>query len=827
MERTTLFTEVILPLPVKGTFTYRVPYELNSLVKIGQRVVVQFGKKKIYTGVIYEIHKKAPKNYAVKYILSILDINPIINEPQLIFWNWISEYYMSTLGEVMNVALPSSLKLASESKIKLKKDTIIKLSELNEREIILAESLQDKKKLTLSEASDIAGLKKVIPLIKTMLEKDIIEIEEELTDPYKPKTETFVKLTDEYSENEEKLKEVYDQLEKRAFRQLQILMSYIQLSSTQKDVSRPQLLKNSKASSAQLNALVEKNIFKLYDKTISRLEEYEQLKSPDDINLTEMQNQAMSSIKSGFKEKKVVLLHGVTSSGKTEIYIKLIHETIKRGRQVLYLLPEIALTTQIINRLRKYFGNSVGVYHHRYSKDEKVEIWNKVINSNSDNEKDQYKIILGARSALFLPFYDLGLVIVDEEHDNSFKQFDPAPRYHARDSAVYLASMHNANCILGTATPSLESYFNTKQGKYQLVEIFERYGNIKLPEIIIADIRKETRYKTMKSHFSSLLLEHIKSVLENHKQIILFQNRRGFSLRLECSVCGYIPQCKNCDVTLIYHKYNNHLRCHYCGWTTRIPEKCPACGNTSLLMKGFGTEKVEDELSILFPGPRITRMDLDTTRKKHAYQQIITEFEQRKIDILVGTQMVTKGLDFDNVSLVGILNADNMLSYPDFRSQERSFQLMAQVSGRAGRKGKRGKVIIQTYNPQHHIIQDVINHDYTSMYKSEIIERRKFKYPPFYRLIMVKLKHKETRLLNEGSRVLADILREKFGKRVLGPEYPIVSKIKNLYIKTILIKLERNVSLSEMKKELQKRIETFKKINEFKSIRILIDVDPL
>lgn len=826
MERITLFANVLLPLPVPGTFSYRVPYELNENIARGQRVVVQFGRKKIYTGIVIDIADKPPAGVQAKYLQNILDAEPIVKPIQLEFWQWISNYYMCHQGEVMNVALPSSFKLASETGIRLNDDFTGSLEGLNEKEILIAEALTNQEKLTISEVSEIAGQQKVIPLIKTLIEKGVIITEEELSDPYRPKKESFVELGEDYRKNEDKLKEAFDELEKRAFKQLHLLMTFIHLSQKQKSVNRPELLKAAGSSHNQLNALTDKGILKVEDRVISRLEEFSRQESPQNIELTAAQEKAYAEIKSGFAENQPVLIHGVTSSGKTEIYIKLIEETITQGKQVLYLLPEIALTTQIINRLRKYFGKSVGVYHSRYSKNEKVEIWNRVL-QHKKQEADEYKIILGPRSALFLPFENLGLVIIDEEHDSSYKQFDPAPRYHARDSAVYLAGMHGAHVLLGSATPSLESYFNAKSKKYVLVDLYERYGGIRMPEIIISNIRKESRYKTMKSHFSSLLVEHIKNELEKQKQIILFQNRRGFSLRLECDTCGHIPQCKNCDVTMIYHKYNNHLRCHYCGWTTRVPDKCPACGNNAIFMRGFGTEKVEDELAILFPEPVIKRMDLDTTRKKHAYQQIITDFEQRKIDILVGTQMVTKGLDFDNVSLVGILNADNMLSYPDFRSQERSFQLMAQVSGRAGRKAKRGKVIIQTYNPGHQIIRDVINHDYLSMYKSEIQERARYRYPPFYRLILIKLKHKDNILLNEGASLFAGILRDSFQKRVLGPEYPIVARVKNQYIKTILIKLERTDSLQQMKQELAGRIDEFGRIREFKSVRLLVDVDPV
>ena len=826
MERKTLFAEILLPLPVPGTFTYRVPFELNDSIKKGQRVVVQFGKKKIYTGIVVKIHENPPRSFQAKYILSILDVEPIVNEMQLKFWNWISQYYISYLGEVMNVALPSSLKLASETSIILNEEFSGNLDQVNEKEILVAEALTHQEKLTISEVADIAGQQKVIPLIKNLIEKGVIQSEEELTDPYTPKKETIVELGEAYCVDEEKTKEAFEKLEKRAFRQLKLFMSFLHLRQKQKIITRPELLKVSRATHSQLNALVEKGILKTEEKVVSRLEEFSRTSSPDQIELTVSQANVLEEIRQTFAEQKPVLLHGVTSSGKTELYIKLIEEKLKEGKQVLYLLPEIALTTQIINRLRKYFGKAVGVYHSRYSKSEKVEIWKRVLNFKKSPD-EQYKIILGPRSALFLPYRELGLIIVDEEHDHSFKQFDPAPRYNARDSAVYLSGLHGASVILGSATPSIESYFNAQSEKYKLLELKERFGGMQMPEIIIADIRKETRYKTMKSHFTSLLIEHIKSSLEKQKQVILFQNRRGFSLRLECDTCGHIPQCKNCDVTLIYHKYSNHLRCHYCGWTTRVPEQCPACGNKSIFMKGFGTEKVEDELSLLFPDVVIKRMDLDTTRKKHSYQQLITDFEQRKIDILVGTQMVTKGLDFDNVELVGILNADNMLSYPDFRSQERSFQLMAQVSGRAGRKEKRGKVIIQTYNPAHHIITDVINHDYLSMYNSEIQERTRYKYPPFYRLIMIKLKQRDNQLLNKGASVFAGILKESFGKRVLGPEYPIVSRIKNQYIKTVLIKLERTVSLPDMKEELSKKIDEFEKITEFKRIRVIVDVDPV
>ena len=828
MNRTTLFVDVILPLPVPGLFTYRVPYELNDSVACWKRVVIQFGKKKIYTAIIVNIHEIPPKNYAVKYILSVLDTNPIMNKLQYEFWQWISAYYMCEPGEVMNVAIPSAFKLASESKIVLNPAFEGDVEGLNEKEYLVVDALDIQKKLTLTEVENIIEQKKVIPVIKGLIEKNIVLIEEELKERYKPKKETYLRLSDEYHD-ESKLQELFNQLEKRAFKQLEVLMAFISLSNFGsdkiKDVRQGELTKKQNFSQAVIKALVNKGVLISSSKTISRLGDFDATSHPDNIELSLDQKDSLDQIKHSFSSKKAVLLHGVTSSGKTELYIKLIHEVLEQGKQVLYLLPEIALTTQIINRLRKYFGNQVGVYHSRYNENERVEIWNNVLNNKLNKTKSQ--IILGPRSALYLPYSDLGLVIVDEEHDYSYKQFNPAPRYNARDAAVYLAGMHKSNILLGSATPSLESYYNTKTQKYSLVELNKRFGDIQLPEILVADIKKETRQKTMKSHFSSLLLDHVSEALKNKEQIILFQNRRGFSLRIECDICNWMPECKNCDVTLIYHKHNNQLKCHYCGYSRRVPERCDSCGSTHLHMKGFGTEKVEDELQILYPDARIRRMDLDTTRSKNAYQSIINDFEEQRIEILVGTQMVTKGLDFDNVSIVGILNADNMLSYPDFRSYERSFQLMAQVSGRAGRKKKRGKVIIQSYNPYHSAIRDVIEHNYQSMYSSQILERRNFKYPPFYRLINLSLKHKDPRLLNEASREFAIMLREILGKRVLGPEYPLISRIKNLYIKNVLIKLEKDEKLKDQKENILRTIDRFKGESSYKSVRVIIDVDPI
>jgi primosomal protein N' (replication factor Y) len=826
MERITLFADVVLPLPLPGYFTYRVPFEMNEVLQPGHRVVVQFGKKKIYTALVRKIHESPPKVKDIKYILSILEDKPLVNEKQFLLWEWIASYYMCTPGEVMNAALPSALKLASETKIVMSPLFDGDISELNEKEIQIAEALNAQKVLTITDAAIIAEQTTIIPLIKNLIEKNIVVLEEELLNNYKPKTETFIRLSEKYKE-EINLKEAFDQLEKRAPKQLEILMYVYSKTMHSKGnseiISRPEMLKELNTSAAQLNALVKKGICELFTMEISRLVNYTN-SALSTVDFSEEQETAFLEVKKGFDEKNIALLHGITSSGKTEIYIKLIEEAISKGKQVLYLLPEIALTTQIINRLRKAFGNKVGVYHSKFSDYERVEIWNKVL---ANEFSESYQIILGARSALFLPYSNLGLIIVDEEHDSSYKQFDPAPRYNARDSAMYLAKLHDAKTLLGSATPSLESYFNAKMNKYAFVELNKRYGGVLLPEIFIADVKEDTMRKRMKSHFTPFLLEHIEEALKNKEQVILFQNRRGFSVRLECDICHWIPECKNCDVTLTYHKNSDLLICHYCGYSERIPTECPACKNRKILMHGFGTEKLEEELPIYFPNAKVMRMDLDTTRSKYGHQQIINDFEDKKIDILVGTQMVTKGLDFENVSVVGIMNADSIISFPDFRAFERSYQMMAQVSGRAGRKKKRGKVIIQTRDPHHSVIRYVIDNDYITMYESQIAERTTYKYPPIYKLIEISIKHKNAETLSNSAREFAIVLRKTFGQRVLGPEFPVISRIRNEYIKKILLKIEKELSHSKAKSMLAEHIENFKLDKDHKGLRIMVDVDPM
>jgi len=825
MERKTLFVDVMLPLPVKGLFTYRLPFELNEYIKPGQRVAVQFGRRKLYTALVKNVHEKVPEGYAPKYILSILDEDPIVNNIQFTFWDWMAQYYMCHPGEVMNAALPSAFKLASESKLRLHPGFTAGSVDLNQKEALIAEALIHREALSVKEASDITDQLKIFPLINTLIEKNVLMLEEELKDHYKARTEIFIRLAEAYH-TEEALEEIFKQLEKRAFKQLQILVAYINISSsgdTYPEISKSNILKVSGAGHAQLKELIKKGVFIAEEKNISRLSGSEAGASPDEIIFNDHQLQALEEIQAGFEKNEVNLLHGVTSSGKTEIYIHLIQEALDKGRQVLYLLPEIALTTQIINRLQKFFGNQVGVYHSRYNERERVEIWNKV---TSDDPDDRYNIVLGARSAIFLPFSKLGLVIVDEEHDQSYKQYDPAPRYQARDSAIFLASLHKAKTLLGTATPSFESYFNVRSKKYNLVELNQRYRDLHMPEIIVADIRKELRKKDTHSHFTSLLLDHIEKALNNKEQVILFQNRRGFSPRLECQVCAWVPMCTQCDISLTYHKKANHLRCHYCGYHTNVPAVCGHCGSTKVLMQGFGTEKIEEELSLIFPEANIRRMDLDTTRSKHGHQKIIHAFERQEIDVLVGTQMVTKGLDFDHVSLVGIMNADNMLNFPDFRSYERSFQLMSQVAGRSGRKNKQGKVIIQTYKPDHEVISDVVANNFQDLYGRQMAERNRFHYPPYYRLIQVRLLYKDYRLLNEAAKVLSIQLHTNFPGKVLGPEYPLVSRIKNQYIKQLLIKTSRKESVVAVKEELQKQLNDFASLKEFKRVKIRIDVDP-
>ena len=824
-SRITLFAEVLLPIPVPGTFTYRVPYALNDAIRVGQRVVVQFGKTKIMSGLVVSITEQVPQ-VEVKFLMDILDDEPLVNNTQLKFWDWIKSYYLCHLGEVMQSALPSALKLSSESKVALSPDYILDSVPLNDYEYLIVEALQIQPKIAISEVSQIIGFKKVMPLIHTMMEKGILVMEEELNEKYKAKYERFARLTSLYRD-ETKLQETMDTLTKRAYKQLEVLLAYLTLGGDcDNDIKASELLKKANANSTVLKAMADKGIFEVYERQVSRLKNLKAQVPVSSIQLTEAQQKAYTKIKEGFEERRPVLLHGVTSSGKTEIYIKLIQEAIDEGKQVLYLLPEIALTAQIINRLKQYFGDRLGVYHSRYGTNERVEVWQQV-RDFANSKGPQRQVIIGSRSAIFLPYSNIGLIIVDEEHDSSFKQVDPAPRYNARDAAVVLGAIHQAKVLLGTATPSYESYYNALNGRYKLVEITERYGGVQMPEIILSDMRVERRRKTAQADFGSVLLDAVKDTLEHHNQAILFQNRRGFSLRVECDDCHYVPQCINCDVSLIYHKQQNVLRCHYCGYTASVPAECPSCHSTNIKMHGFGTEKVEEDLKLILPEAKIARLDLDTTRSKNDYQSILEAFQDKETDVLVGTQMVTKGLDFDSVKVVGILNADNLLSFPDFRAHERSFQLMAQVAGRAGRKGQQGKVIIQTYEPSHPVLQDVLQNDFRGLYEKQMLNRRQFGYPPFYRLVMIKLKHKDFRKLNPAAMELSSMLRPIFKQDLLGPEYPIVSRVKNLYIKQMLIKFNREHNAQQVKDIIMKQIKLFQLNPDYKSVIVQIDVDPM
>lgn len=817
----TYFVDVLLPLHLPDTYTYRLPREYNSTIKVGQRVVVQFGTKRLYSALVRKIHTKVPE-YKTKYVLSILDVQPIVSEFQFRFWEWMASYYMCYPGDVMAVAIPSAFRLSSESYILIHPDYDGDISSLNEDELKVVELLSQKGRIEVSEVVDVTGHQKIMPLLNTMIEKRIIFMDEEIRQRYTPKKSVWLELDKKY-QDQNALHNLFDQLEKKQAtqKQLLVLMQFLQLTNFGKDaLAKKVLIDNNTLSPSALETLIKKEVFHVFQREESRLKEYDSTESVDSIELSDEQQYAFDAITSS--DKPVNLLYGVTSSGKTEVYIRLIERTISEGKQVLFLLPEIALTAQIINRLRRYFGSAVGVYHSRFSTQERAEIWQR---TNTDGN-GEYKIILGARSALFLPFHNLGLVIVDEEHDSSYKQNDPAPRYNGRDSAIYLASLWNAKTILGSATPSIESYYNASNGKYGFAEMKHRYGGTQLPEVMCADMKDALRKKEVKMNFSKFLLDNISEALKEKEQVILFQNRRGFSLRLECDVCHHIPECKYCDVSLVYHKATNSLRCHYCGYSIPVPTECPACHSSSLRMRGFGTERIEDDLSIFFPDAHIERMDLDSTSQKKRYLEILNDFDDHKIDILVGTQMVTKGLDFDNVGIVGIMSADNLISYPDFRAYERSFQLMTQVSGRAGRRGKQGKVIIQTYQPYHQAIRDAMNNDYVSMYSSQITERRVFKYPPFYKLVDITLRHSDKDVVDKAAAQYVQMLRSQLGDRVLGPEYPSVSRIRNKYNKKAMVRFALGEAIAEGKRIMQKIALQLQENKTFARVQILFDVDP-
>ncbi len=817
------YIDVILPLPLGGTFTFSVPDEWADKVRTGMRVVVPFGKKKMYTAIVSIVHTHKPDLvYEIREIICMLDESPVLRYPQLKFWDWMSSYYQAYHGDIFQAAVPSGLKIESETQVCINPAFETEY-QLSDKEIRILDALSDGKPVNVNELSKITEINNLLPALKLLLDKGAVEINEALTEKFRAKTDTYVRLTPE-ARNEEQLRQIFDELN-RAKKQLDVLMMYIDLSKClnpgkQREVSRKELMEKTNASTVVLQSLAERRVFEFYKKETGRLDLSVQPTNAV-FGLNNFQQKALSEIELQMKEKQVVLLHGVTSSGKTEIYIHLIQKVIDEGKQVLYLVPEIALTTQLTTRLTRVFGNRLGVYHSKFSDAERVEIWNNVLNDKS------YDIIIGVRSSVFLPFRQLGLVIVDEEHESSYKQYEPSPRYHARNAAIMLASMHGAKTLLGTATPSIESYYNAQTGKYGLVELHQRHEEMQLPEIVVVDTKEAYHKKRMTGHFSDVLIEKIAKALNNKEQIILFQNRRGYAPYIECNACAYVPKCKNCDVSLTVHKIFNTLTCHYCGYTEPIPTICPVCKTPNLNTKGFGTEKIEDEIREIFHDARVSRMDLDTTRSKKSYDKLISDFEQYKVDILIGTQMVTKGLDFEHVSLVGILNADNMLNFPDFRAHERAFQLMAQVSGRAGRKNKRGLVILQTSSPEHQVIGQVIRNDYAAMYKVQTEERKLFKYPPYYRIIQITLRHKDVQVVRKAAGETGRLMIQVFGSRVLGPINPPVSRIQNLYIKQIILKIENEASPAKAKEILQHICNQILSDSKFKSVRIGLDVDPM
>ena len=806
------WAEVIIPLALPNVYTYEIPNHLVGQSQIGCRVEVVFGKNKKYSGIIKSILNQKPP-YATKSILNVLDDQPIIYPQQLKLWNWVSEYYMSTEGEVMAAALPSNFKLNSEAILVFNEDFGEDFTSLNDEEFIVAEALLIKKQLQLLEVQMLLDASHVYPIIKKLIEKEVCFIWEKLNEKYKAKKETFVILHPQFND-EEKLSQLLNDW-KGASKQMELVLAFLHLQKTEGNVSKTELLKKAKATSAQLNALCEKNILVAEKRNVDRIKLIPKNLNID-FELSEKQEHCLSELKSAFIQKNVTLLHGVTGSGKTLLYIKLIEEYILKGKQVLYLLPEIALTTQIIRRLQKHFGGHIAIYHSKFNDQERVELWNKVKNQ-------EVSVVLGARSSLFLPFSNLGFIIVDEEHDASYKQQDPAPRYNARDAAIYYASLFEAKVLLGSGTPSLESYYNALQQKYGLVNLQERYGGIQLPAIEIVNTRQVVQKG--KVMISPQLKEAIQMAMDEKKQVILFQNRRGYNPYLICGSCGFIPQCDHCDVSLTLHKYSNKLHCHYCGSTYPKLITCTACGSNNWVEKNFGTEKIEEQLEEDFANYNIARMDVDSVRGKTAHDTLIQMFEQHRFDMLVGTQMVVKGLDFDQVSLVGILDADGLLSFADFRVNERAFQLMEQVSGRAGRKGAQGKVLIQTMNVKHPIIQFVQQHDFNAFFQFEIQSRKEFLYPPFSRLVNLTLKHKDNNTVKEASNKLAESLRIDFKDHIVGPASPVIGRMRNQYLMEIMIKLPKDGAV-KYKKVIQHHINLLMSEKKYNSITIIADVDP-
>jgi primosomal protein N' (replication factor Y) len=820
MERLTIFVDVIIPLSVPERYTYRVPFELNSEVEIGKRAIVQFGAKRLYTAIICAIKHEANPKYEAKYLDLIIDESPIVTAEQLRFWTWMASYYMCNPGDVMNAALPANMKFSSQTILLADKEADLHAEELSREELKIIQMIAESDGMMLQ---DISTSKHIPAVIKRLIDKGLLFTAEEIKNSYKAKKEFFVGLSPKYS-SEEGIQQAMDMLLSYE-KQLEVLLAFVELSGVlgggDPRIKRKKLLTRIARTTAALQPLIKKGILFQEELEVDRIDGFSNETKVLPVLIGE-QKEALEKIRSGWEERSCTLLEGVTSSGKTLLYAHLIKEALDKGEQVLYLLPEIGLTNHLITRLKVYFGQSLGVYHSKFKKDERVEIWHKVLN----NDEKGGRVIVGARSAIFLPFKKLSLIIVDEEHDSSLKQHQPAPRYHARDSAIMLANILKSKIILGSATPSLESRFLAMEGKYAWVRLKKRFGDIKLPEIVIADLRKENADKWKGTIFSKILIDLTRYDFDHAHQVIYFQNRRGYAPLWLCRDCGWIPKCDDCDVNLTYHMQQNSLSCHYCGKNYNPPIKCPACGGSKLSMPGFGTERIEEEIAAFFPNKKIARLDLDSTRSKNAYENILERFENHEIDLLVGTQMLSKGLDFDNVQLVGILSADQMLNFPDFRAYERAFQMMVQVAGRAGRLKKQGKVVIQTRYPDNWLIENVKRHDYDSFYKKEIVERRQFLYPPFYRLIRIDLNDKNKVLVEKAAKHLAERLRISLKERVLGPEFPTIARIRNRFHIHILIKMEREMSPNKVKQYIQTEFDYLRSLKQFKSMRIFADVDP-
>ncbi|MGE4585843.1 MAG: primosomal protein N' [Mangrovibacterium sp.] len=817
-----LYAEVILPFPLHDRFTYRVPPDFQPSVRVGIRVIVQFGRRKFFSALVFRLHNDPPQgSFDLKNIDAILDKEPVVHPLQLRLWEWMANYYCCTLGEVYKAGLPSALKLESKTLISLNRQGNRSVDLTPEEEKLLL-ALQENGPMNIRELGRFAEKRSLHATLKILLERNTILTEERIGESYRPKTVAHV-FPDASVLTEDQIRAALEKL-KRAKKQRELFLFFLAETryhpEKRPSIEKKKLLQESGASEHTLRSLAGKKLVRIGEVETDRLTG----ESPDEMHisaLNEVQQQVYEKIRTA-NTSRPVLLYGVTSSGKTEIYIKLIEEQLARHRQVLYLVPEIGLTTQLINRLKKAFGGQAGIYHSRFSDAERLETWRRVQQGYGPSSQ----LILGTRSAVFLPFRELGLIIVDEEHESSFKQFDPAPRYHARDVGIVLGQLHRARVVLGTATPSFESYYNAKNGKYTLTELPQRFRNIRLPEMIVTDIRQAIHRKQMHAMLSPVLHREIERVLEQQEQVILFQNRRGFAPYLQCSSCGWIPRCSQCDVSLTYHKHTNALVCHYCGHAESLPVCCGECGSEAIRAKGFGTEKLEEELQLLFPEARIARMDLDTTRAKGRFERLIHQFENRQIDVLVGTQMVAKGLDFDHVSLVGILDADQFLSYPDFRSYERAYQLIAQVSGRAGRKNKQGKVIIQTSQPEHPVLQEVTANNYPRLFRQQMAERKLFRYPPYTRLVRIVLKHRNRERLDSGAELLAVPLRRLFGRNILGPEYPVINRIQNWYQKEIWIKLERDPRLSIRKRHILESLEQIRSLPRYSGLVAYADIDP-